>query len=87
MSVLSGALRRGTVTSIVWDHSALGWQVVWEVRQSQRLTVFVGVGGVHRFDALAELARRRPDRVAGVLASIFSGETAHRPSARDIRGI
>ena len=87
MSVLSGALRRGTVTSIVWDHSALGWQVVWEVRQSQRLTVFVGVGGVHRFDALAELARRRPDRVAGVLASIFSGETAHRPSARDICGI
>jgi Glycosyl transferases group 1 len=82
MSDLSGALRRGTVTSIVWDHSALGWQVVWELRRSQRLTVFVGLGGVHRFDALVELARCRPDRVAGVLASILDGEGAHPSSAR-----
>jgi len=77
ISDLSAALRRGTVTSIVWDHSALGWQLVWEVRPSRRLTVFVGVGGVHRFNALVELARYRPDRVAGVLASILGGKDTH----------
>jgi hypothetical protein len=73
---VSLALSRGRVTSIVWDHSALGWQVVWESRRSQRVTVFVGVGGVHRFDALVELARGRPDRVARVLASILGGQDA-----------
>ena len=81
MSDLSGALRRGTVTSIVWDHSALGWQVVWELRRSQLLTVFVGVGGVHRFDALVELARCRPDRVAGVLTLILGGEDTQESNA------
>jgi hypothetical protein len=78
---LSVALRRGTVTSIVWDHSALGWQVVWELRRSRWLTVFVGVAGVHRFDALVELARSRPDRVAGVLVSILGGEATQESSA------
>jgi len=76
MSELSVALRRGLVTSMVWDHSALGWQVVCELMRSRRLTVFVGVGGVHRFDALVELARSRPHRVAGVLASILDGKDA-----------
>lgn len=81
MADLSVALRRGTVTSIVWDHSALGWQVVWELRRAQWLTVFVGVGGVHRFDALVELARSRPDRVAPVLASILGGEDTQESGA------
>jgi hypothetical protein len=81
MSDLTVALRQGTVMSIVWDHSAIGWQVVWELRRSQWLTIFVGVGGVHRFDALVELARSRPDRVAGVLASILGGEDTQESSA------
>jgi len=78
---LSMALRRSMVTSIIWDHSALGWQVVWEVRRSRWLTVFVGVDGVHRFDALVELARSHPDNVAGVLAAIFDGEATQESSA------
>jgi len=82
MSDLTVALRRGTVTSIVWDHSALGWQVVLESRQSQWLTIFVGVGGVHRFDAVIELARSRPNRVAEVLASILGGEDTQALSTR-----
>jgi len=81
MSDLSVALRRGAVTSIVWDHSALGWRVMLEWKRSQWVTVFVGVGGVHRFEALMELARSRPDRVAGVLEAIFGGEHAQGPSA------
>jgi hypothetical protein len=81
MSDLSVALRRGAVTCIVWEHSALGWQVVLEWRRSQWVTVFVGVGGVHRFEALTELARSRPDRVAGVLAAIIGGEAAQKSSA------
>jgi len=74
MSELSLALRQGLISSIVWDHSALGWEVVWELSGLRRLTVFVGVGGVHRFDALVELARSQPDRVSGVLASIVGAE-------------
>ena len=73
---LSVSIRPGTVTSLVWDHSALGWQVVLERRRSDRLTIFVGVGGVHRFDALLELARSRPDRVAGIVASVLRGGDA-----------
>jgi hypothetical protein len=76
ISELSVALRQSRVTAIVWDHSALGWQVGWEPKRSPRLTVFVGVGGVHRFDALVELARCRPDRVAGILPVILGGEDA-----------
>jgi hypothetical protein len=82
MSKLSVALSRTRVTSIVWDHSALGWQVIWEPERSQRLAVFVGVGGVHRFDALVELARFRPDRVAGVLTVILGGEDARGSRVR-----
>ncbi len=81
ISELSVAVSQGRVTSMVWDHSALGWQVVWEPERSQRLTVFVGVGGVHRFDALVELARCRPDRVAEVLAVLLRGEGAPGPTA------
>jgi hypothetical protein len=81
MSDLSVALRRGAVTSIVWDHSALGWQVDWEVRRSQWLTVFVGVGGVHRFDVVVELVQSRPERVAGILASILGGEDKQASNA------
>jgi hypothetical protein len=81
---VSAALRRGTVTSIVWDHSALGWQVVWQVKPSQQVTVFVGVGGVHQFDALVELARCRPDVVAGVLVSILGGKDTHGSSAPEM---
>jgi hypothetical protein len=73
-SEAAAALKRGLVRSMVWDHSALGWQLVWEFRGARRLTVFVGVGGVHRFDALMELARCRPDRVTSVLASILCDE-------------
>lgn len=72
---VSAALRQGLVTSMVWDHSALGWQIVWEFSRAQSVTVFVGVGGMHRFDALTELARCRPDRVPGVLASILCDDT------------
>jgi hypothetical protein len=74
ISALAPALSQSRVTSIIWDHSALGWQVVWEPKRSQRLAVFVGVGGVHRFDALVELARCRPDRVAEVLTVVLGGE-------------
>jgi hypothetical protein len=81
LAELSVALSQSRVTSIVWDHSALGWQVVWEPERSQRLTVFVGVFGEHRFDALVELARCRPDRVAEILTVILGGEDARGPSA------
>jgi hypothetical protein len=36
---------------------------------------------VHRFDALVELARCRPDRVARILTVILGGEDARGPSA------
>jgi hypothetical protein len=81
MSDLSNALRQGTVTSIIWNHSTLGWHVIWERKRSQSLTVFVGIRGVHRFEALTELARSRPDRVAKVLVSILDGEKTSEMTA------
>ena len=77
VSEVFAALSERRVTSILWDHSALGWHVRWELKPSQWMTVFVGVDGVHRFDALVELARRRPRRVAGTLVSILAGRTTH----------
>ena len=76
ISELSVALSQGRMVSILWDHSALGWQVVWEPHRAQRLTVFVGALGEHRFDALVELARSRPDRVVRVLTGILAGGDA-----------
>ena len=81
MSELSGALSQGRMTSMVWDHSALGWQVIWEPRPSQRLTVFVGVLGEHRFDALVELARARPDRVTRILTIVLGSGDVRGSSA------
>lgn len=76
ISEFSVALGQGRLVSIRWDHSALGWQVVWEPRRAQRLIVFVGTLGEHSFDALAELARARPDRVARVLTAILAAGKA-----------
>lgn len=77
----SVALSESRLTSMVWDHSALGEQVVWEPTGSQRLTVFVGVFGEHRFDAVVELARCRPHLVARLLTVILVGEVARGPNA------
>ncbi len=76
-SSLSTALRGRQLSSIVWDHSAIGWQVVCAPQGSRWLTVFVGEGGLHRFEALAELARRRPRRVAAILLSMVRGRSIH----------
>jgi len=58
----------GSIETIVWNHSALGSSV----DAAGAAGLAVGPGGVHRFDALAALARRHPQHVADALRSILS---------------
>jgi hypothetical protein len=49
-----------SVATVVWDHCALGQQVMYALGRRRWLTASVGPGGVHRFDAIAELLRGQP---------------------------
>src|SRR5438445_8762927 len=57
---LHEALRGGRVKLIIWDHCVLSRQIVYVPFGRGWVTVGLGMGGVHRFDALTELARRHP---------------------------
>jgi hypothetical protein len=72
--VLMEAFRAREIKAMVWDHSALGLQIVYQPSGSKWVTIGLGAGGVYRFDALAELARRYPDEVAGILVPILMGD-------------
>jgi hypothetical protein len=61
----------GPIAVLLWDHSALGHQVVYALGRRRWLTASVGPGGVHRFDAVVRLLQRRPDLVRPVLAGIL----------------
>jgi hypothetical protein len=56
---------------VVWDHSSLGHQVVYTRGRGRWLTATVGVGGVHRFDAIAEIERHVPGTVIPALVGIL----------------
>ncbi len=73
-SALSGALRDGRVKVIIWDHSGLGLGIVYGTTRSKSPTVGLGSGGVHRFEALTELARRLPEQMCPILLKIFRGD-------------
>ena len=70
---------------VVWDHSSLGHQVVYASGRGRWLTATIGVGGLHRFDALAEIERHVPGAVVPALATILafprSGEARSTPVA------
>jgi len=70
---LPDALRDGRVKLIVWDHSALGLQIVYATSRCKWLTVGLGSGGVHRFEALSELARSFPEQTCPALLSVLRG--------------
>lgn len=61
----------GQVNLLVWDHSALGHQVVYSLGRRHWLTASVGPGGVHRFDAVSQLLRLQPDEVWPVLRRVL----------------
>jgi hypothetical protein len=65
------ALKRGLVKLIVWDHSALSLEVVYAAAGHKTITVGIGTGGIHRFDALAQLAELAPAQVTPALMSIL----------------
>ena len=78
------ALAAGAVTLLVWDHSALGHQIVYLAGRRRWMTAGLGPGGVHRFDAVSTLYRSSPRRIAGALRSLLgsgSGASSSRPSA------
>jgi hypothetical protein len=57
--------------AVVWNHVRLGRSVPWRLRRSRWLVAELGDAGVHRFEVLAALALRFPDRVsAAVRASV-----------------
>ena len=70
---LPEALRGGRVQLMIWDHSALSLQIVYAPFGREWVTVGLGVGGIHRFGALIELARRHPEEAAPILVPILAG--------------
>ena len=76
---IAAALVTGKLGRLVWDHSALGHQIVYVVgrrggpRRTRRrwITAGLGPGGVHRFDAVTELYRREPSAAASALVALL----------------
>jgi len=73
---LHEALRGGRVKLIIWDHCVLSRQIVYVPFGRGWVTVGLGMGGVHRFDALTELARRHPEEAASILVPILAGRVS-----------
>jgi hypothetical protein len=71
---LEEAVKRGLVKLIVWDHSALSLEIVYAPVGQKPITVGIGTGGVHRFNALAQLAQHDPAQMASALTPILLGE-------------
>jgi len=70
---LESALREGHVKTMVWDHSALGRSVSYPFSRRKCVTIAVGQYGIHRFEALAALARRFPERTWVALSTLGNG--------------
>jgi hypothetical protein len=66
---VDAALRSGGVSTVVWDHSALGSYVPLPGRRQLQLRV--GVADSHRFQALAAAMRRDPALGAEVLRELL----------------
>jgi hypothetical protein len=78
---LEEALKHGRVKVIVWDHSALSLEIVYAPLGRKWITVGIGTGGVHRFDALIRLARHDAAWMTSVLMPILRGEPLGRGTA------
>jgi hypothetical protein len=78
-------LRPDRVTLLIWDHSMLGHQVSYVVGRGRWLTASIGPGGVHRFDAIAELLRLRPADVWPSLSSLLGSAAAPLVNGRSPR--
>ena len=61
---------------MLWDHSALSLQIVYAPFGREWVTVGLGTGGIHRFGALIELARRHPEEAAPILVPILAGRVS-----------
>jgi hypothetical protein len=78
---------RDAAPLVVWDHSALGHQVVYARGAGRWLTATIGVGGVHRFDAIADIERHVPGAVVPALAAILGVARASEPPATSSVGV
>lgn len=70
------AIRKDGITEIVWNHAAVGQFVPLPIPGLRRRVAF-DVGrydayGVYRFEALADLARSRPELVIGALEPLLT---------------
>ena len=77
---LEEVLKRGLVKRFVWDHSAMSLEIVYAPVGQKSITVGIGTGGIHRFDALVQLARHHPAQMTAALMPILRGESL-QPSA------
>ncbi len=75
------AILRGEVKTVVWDHSAISQQIIYQSRRLRWVTVGFGAGGVYRFEAIEELYRRTPSATAAALLAVLSSgsRTANHP--------
>lgn len=82
---LDVALGRGTIRRVVWDHSALGLEVMY--RTASRWTrVGIGAGGVHGFAALAAVMAGRPGGACAAVLAECLGTDGLRVTQREIAG-
>jgi hypothetical protein len=88
-SRVADAIGAGSLRDIVWNHTAVGQYVRFELRPTKR-QLHIDVGsydtyGVYRFNALTQLARARPALVLDALAPLL-GKTAPNGSPREGTG-
>jgi hypothetical protein len=77
---LAAALREGRLSTIVWDHRAIGVHAPYGLSPSWWLSVGLGTEGVYRFRTLESVARHLPDEVSAVLEPVLREEPVGAPS-------
>lgn len=72
-TTLESVLREGRVKTVIWDHLALGKYVSYRLSQKKCIRIAIGKHGIYRFDALAILAGRFPERTWAALSTFRNG--------------
>ena len=77
---LCASLGEGRLSTIAWDHRAIGVHVPYGLSPAWWLSVDLGRDGIYRFRTLESLARRFPDEVTAVLEPVLREDPTGAPS-------
>jgi Glycosyl transferases group 1 len=74
------AVLDGRVRMVVWDHTPMAYDIIYEAWPGRWFTVGLGAGGAHRFEALSAVCRLTAATAGVALLAILRGDVAVKPA-------